>query len=193
MIEPLIAFLPCVFLLAPQLLAKIFPDKRVDIKLPGIVRIRSREEPCSPEPGKNRSPLTWTQIRQRLCKAGDGRRFEQGLKRFAIGGSVKQTYHPKDGQLRTFTKPGLIRFHDFSGMGSLACVVSKVSRDFSSPLDISVMRIGKVASEQREREAMTAELVAGTPQLPLISFDTQRAKQLRAGVAGELFQVATRG
>src|SRR6516165_10545001 len=39
---------------------------------------------------------------------------------------------------------------------------------------------------------MAAELVAGASQLRLISLDAQRSEQPCTGIAGELFQVATR-
>ena len=37
---------------------------------------------------------------------------------------------------------------------------------------------------QRESKTMTAELIAGTSQLRLISLDAQRSEKLRAGIAG---------
>ena len=40
---------------------------------------------------------------------------------------------------------------------------------------------------------MATELVAGTSQLRFIAFDAQRSEQLCTGIAGELFQVTTRG
>jgi hypothetical protein len=40
---------------------------------------------------------------------------------------------------------------------------------------------------------MATELVAGTSQLRLASFNTQRLEQLGAGIAGELIQVTTKG
>src|SRR6516162_953757 len=40
---------------------------------------------------------------------------------------------------------------------------------------------------------MATELAAGTSQLCLASFNTQRLEQLRTGIAGELVQVAAKG
>ena len=40
---------------------------------------------------------------------------------------------------------------------------------------------------------MATELVAGTSQFRLIAFDAQRSEQVCAGIAGEVFQIATRG
>ena len=40
---------------------------------------------------------------------------------------------------------------------------------------------------------MATELVAGTSQLSLMPLDAQRSEQLRTSIAGELFQVTTRG
>ena len=40
---------------------------------------------------------------------------------------------------------------------------------------------------------MATELVAGTSQLRLVPFNTQRLEQLRTGIAGELFQVTAQG
>ena len=40
---------------------------------------------------------------------------------------------------------------------------------------------------------MATELVAGTSELGLIASSAQRSEQVCAGIAGEMFQVATRG
>jgi hypothetical protein len=47
MVEPPIAFLPALSLLAPQLFAKVFAHERVRVEVPRAMWIFAREEPCS--------------------------------------------------------------------------------------------------------------------------------------------------
>jgi hypothetical protein len=46
-IEPPIAFIPSLALLAPKLFAKVFPNERVRIEISRIMRIFPSEESCS--------------------------------------------------------------------------------------------------------------------------------------------------
>jgi hypothetical protein len=46
-IQPPVTFLPGIRLPIPELVAKVVTDKRMNIEMPGIVRIFSREESCS--------------------------------------------------------------------------------------------------------------------------------------------------
>ena len=69
-------------------------------------------------------------------------------------------------------------------MGSLSYVVSKMSRHFVTGTIVSVVRIGHIAAQQRQRQAMAAEFVAGTSQLRFVSLYSECSEQLCSGVAG---------
>jgi hypothetical protein len=69
-------------------------------------------------------------------------------------------------------------------MDSLAYVVSKMFRHVFAATNISIIRIGQIAAQQRQSETVPIELVAGLSQLGIIPFNTQRSEELRTGIAG---------
>ena len=53
-------------------------------------------------------------------------------------------------------------------MDSLPFVVSKVSRDFATETNVSIVRISQITAQQRQRQTMATELIAGTLQLTFL-------------------------
>jgi hypothetical protein len=51
LIEPPIAFFPHIRLLTTELFPKVFTNERMRIHLPRIMRVFSRQESCSSQPG----------------------------------------------------------------------------------------------------------------------------------------------
>ena len=62
-IEAPVAFLPRLGLLTAKLFAKVFTNEGMRIKIPRFMRIFPSEEFRASQSGKNRSPLSWAQIR----------------------------------------------------------------------------------------------------------------------------------
>ena len=78
-------------------------------------------------------------------------------------------------------------------MGALAHVVGKPFGYFFATTDVALVSIRKVAAQQREGQAMPAELVAGRSQLRFRPFHPERPEQLHAGFRGKVVQVAPQG
>jgi hypothetical protein len=59
--------------------------------------------------------------------------------------------------------------------------------------NVSIVSIGQITAQQRERKRMATELVAGSSQFRLMPLYAQSSEQHRTGIAGELFQLTTQG
>jgi hypothetical protein len=78
----------------------------------------------------------------------------------------------------------LIRFHYFSGVDSLADVVSEVFRHVFAAANIPAISIGQITAQERQSKAMAAEIVAGISQLRFPTFDAERSQQFCTSVTG---------
>jgi hypothetical protein len=69
-------------------------------------------------------------------------------------------------------------------MDSLAHIESKTRGYLVATSNISVKGIRQIATQERKSQTMAPELVAGSSQICLITFNAQRLEQFRAGIAG---------